>query len=207
MGLFKSKDERRLERDVEIRRGIKRIRRAIRDAEKNEAEFLEKAKRAKKMNDKQMLDLLYSNVNRARSMKVTMERQLLSIETAKQIKDQAETHAAFAMTLREIAKSIGTAYKDAEPAKTVREFETAMDKAETLGEQMDVFLSHAADVTERVGEADPEDGEFLLARGEFEKMLEDNVVSEEERDFESEIDDEISEIEQRLQAESEDGGS
>jgi arginyl-tRNA--protein-N-Asp/Glu arginylyltransferase len=203
MGLFKSRDERRLERDVEIRRGIKRIRRAIREAEKNEVEFLEKAKRAKKVNDRKMLDLLYANVNRARAMKVTMERQLLSIETARQIKDQAETHAAFAKTLWDIAKSIGSAYGEASPGQTVRRFEVAMDKAESLGEQMDVFLKHTADVTEKVGEADADESEFLLGREEFEKMLEDEVVSEEEREFESEIDDEIAEIEQRLKAESE----
>jgi hypothetical protein len=187
-----------MERDAEIRKGIRRIQKAIRESEANEAKFLEKAKRAKQLGDKQMLGLLFSNYNRARLMRATMERQLLAVETARQIKDQAETHAAFAMALGTIAKSVGSAYKEANPVKTAREFETAMDKAETLGEQMDVFLSHAADMAADVGPIDENEAENVVPREEFENMLEEEVVADEERDLDEAIDEDLADIEQKL---------
>ena len=45
MGLFKSKEERKLERDMEIRKGINELKRNVRGLEKHEKDYLKKAKR------------------------------------------------------------------------------------------------------------------------------------------------------------------
>ena len=47
MPLFKTREERRIEREIEVRKGINAIRANIRDLERNEKEYLAKAKRAK----------------------------------------------------------------------------------------------------------------------------------------------------------------
>ena len=49
MGLFKSKEERKLERDMEIRKSLSEIKRTIRGLEKHETDYIKKAKRAKKL--------------------------------------------------------------------------------------------------------------------------------------------------------------
>ena len=47
MGWFKSKEERGIERDIEVRKGINSIKRNIKQLRKHEKSYIEKAKRAK----------------------------------------------------------------------------------------------------------------------------------------------------------------
>ncbi len=49
MGLFKSSDERRMEREMEIRKGLSRIKKQIRSMEREEQDFIKKAKRARQL--------------------------------------------------------------------------------------------------------------------------------------------------------------
>ncbi len=49
MGLFKSSDERRMEREMEIRKGLSRIKKQIRSMGREEQDFIKKAKRARKL--------------------------------------------------------------------------------------------------------------------------------------------------------------
>ena len=48
MGLFKSAEERRIERDIKIRQGIRRIEKSIREQGKFQDEFIKNAQHAKK---------------------------------------------------------------------------------------------------------------------------------------------------------------
>ena len=49
MGLFKSKEERRIERNLEVRKALTQIRRQIKDSEKYETNYVAQAKRARKL--------------------------------------------------------------------------------------------------------------------------------------------------------------
>ena len=51
MGLFKSAEERRIERDMKIRQGIRRIEKSIREQGKFQDEFIKSAQQAKKIGD------------------------------------------------------------------------------------------------------------------------------------------------------------
>jgi hypothetical protein len=51
MGLFKSKDERRIEREMKIRQGVRAIERSIRQQEKFAEDFIKNAQHAKKIGD------------------------------------------------------------------------------------------------------------------------------------------------------------
>ena len=51
MGLFKSKDERRIEREMKIRQGIRGIERSIRQQEKFADDFIKNAQHARKIGD------------------------------------------------------------------------------------------------------------------------------------------------------------
>ena len=51
MGLFKSKDERRVEREMKIRSGMRAIEKSIRQQEKFSADFIKNAQHARKIGD------------------------------------------------------------------------------------------------------------------------------------------------------------
>lgn len=186
MGLFKSSDERRIEREIEIRKGINLIRRNLRDLERHEHAYVDKARRALQMGSKDQLRFLKQTIQRTASQRRMMERQLLNVETALQIKNQVEAHAQFAKAMRAVSLSIGEMFGATDLTATQRDFEKAMHQAQSLEERMDLFLemsSQSMSSTEAVGEP-------LVSDAEIDRMIEDEAVAEESR---SELDDAIAE--------------
>ena len=51
MALFKSTEERRIERDIKIRQGVRRMEKAIREQAKFQDEFIRNAQHAKRIGD------------------------------------------------------------------------------------------------------------------------------------------------------------
>ncbi len=91
MGMFKSKEEKRIERDIEVRKGVNSLKRNIRDLSKHEISYIQKAKKARKIGDQSQYDFLKRQLKKTAAQRRMRERQLLSIETAVQIKNQAES--------------------------------------------------------------------------------------------------------------------
>ena len=110
MGLFKSSDERRLEREMEVRKGLSRIKKQIRAQEREEREFIKKAKRARQLGDSTQLSFIRANLKRTAYSRRMMERQLLNLEVFKQLKGQAETQADFARALETVSEAIAESY-------------------------------------------------------------------------------------------------
>src|SRR5271166_6587427 len=110
MSLFKSKEERRLERELEMKRGVQRMNKQVRKLEKDEKDFLKKAKRAKQLGDSTQLNFVKANLKRTAANRRLMERQILNLETFNQLKDQAEAQADFARSLQTVSEAIGEAY-------------------------------------------------------------------------------------------------
>ncbi len=184
MGLFKSPEDRRIERELSIRKGINSIRRNIRDLERNEQEYLKKARRALQMGSKDQVQFLKSALKRTAVQKRAMERQLLNIETALQIKNQAEAHAEFATAMNALSKSISDMFGATDFTQTQKDFEKAMMKAQTMEERAELFLeSSSSSLFGFEGS-----GEDLVSDEEIDQMIEDEAVAEESR---SELDDAI----------------
>ena len=198
MGIFKSREERRIERDIEIRKGVASLRRNIRDLGKHEFSYIDKAKRAKKIGDKDQLAFLKKMLKKTAAQKRMRERQLLSIETAVQIKSQAESDADFAKSMGSVAKSISEVYGTTDFVKTQKNFEKAMYQAETLQQQMEVFLEMTQ---EHVMSGEVEGEEEVISDSEIDRMLEEQVVHEEGKPVESEIDKGLKEIQDELDKE------
>ncbi len=175
VGLFKSKAERRLDREIEARRGLNLIRRNIRDLERNEKSYIDKAKRALQMGSADQSQFLKRTIKRTMAQKRAMERQLLNIETALQIKNQAEAHAQFARSMQAVSRSIADMFDATNLNQTQRDFEKAMLKAESLEQQMDTFLDMTA--SSMLGYEG--NGEELITDGEIDRLLADEVLEEE----------------------------
>ncbi|MBI4618239.1 MAG: hypothetical protein HY720_31865 [Planctomycetes bacterium] len=146
MALFKSREERRIERDIEVRRGTTAIQRNLRRLEKHEKEYAEKARRARRLGDGEQFAFLRGTLKKTAGERRLLERQLLNLETAMQIKDQAEGHAQFARSMQALAAAIGKAFGSADLAKTQARFETALAQARSMEERMALFLESTSEL-------------------------------------------------------------
>jgi hypothetical protein len=187
MGIFKSKEERRLQRDLEIKKGIQRVKRQLTDLGRNEEEWLEKARRAQRMGASDQLAFIRKSLKATATQRRAIERQLLTIEAAFQMKNQAESYAAFAESMGVVAKSINDVYKNTDLEKTQKNFEHAMMQAETMSQRMDLFLDMSKD-TLFAGET--ASGEQLVSDDEIDQMI-GIAPSERKKKSREELDKEI----------------
>jgi hypothetical protein len=177
MGMFKSKEEKRIERDIEVRKGVNSLKRNIRDLAKHEVSYILKAKKAKKIGDQSQYDFLKRQLKKTAGQRRMRERQLLSIETAVQIKNQAESDADFAKSMGAVAKAVSEVYGSVDFAKTQKNFEKAMMQADTLQQQMEIFLEMTQ---EHVMSGEVEGEDQVVSDAEIDKMLDEEVVHEEQ---------------------------
>lgn len=175
MGIFKSKEERRIARDMEIKKGIQRIRRQIKELGKSEEEWLEKARQAARIKANDQLAFVRKSLKATTFQRRMLERQLLTIEAAYQMKNQAESFATFAESMGVVSKSINEVYKTTDLEATQKNFEHAMMQAETMSQRMDLFLDMSKD---SLFETDSVAGEQLVTDDEIDQMI---GVSTEER--------------------------
>ena len=82
MGLFKSKDERRIEREMRIRQGVRAIEKSIRQQEKFSEDFIKNARHAQQIGDKGQYEFIRGALKKTAAVKKILERQLLSIKNA-----------------------------------------------------------------------------------------------------------------------------
>lgn len=194
MGLFKSKEERKLERDMEIRKGINEFKRNIRSLEKHEKDYIKKAKRAKQLGAHDQLAFIKKTIKQTAAQRRGLERQLLAIETAAQRKNQMEAHGQFAKSLAAISKSIAEVFGEVDWVETQKNFEKAMARAETFEQQVDLFLE-ASTETMFNEQAYSED---LVSDEEIDRLIESEVAHDESKTVDAEIERGLGEIEKEL---------
>jgi negative regulator of replication initiation len=198
MGMFKSKEEKRIERDIEVRKGVNSLKRNIRDLAKHEFSYIAKAKKAKKIGDQSQYDFLKRQLKKTAGQRRMRERQLLSIETAVQIKNQAESDADFAKSMGAVAKAVSEVYGSVDFAKTQKNFEKAMMQADTLQQQMEIFLEMTQ---EHVMSGEVEGEDQVVSDAEIDKMLDEEVQHEEGGSVDKDIEKGLKDIQDELDRE------
>jgi len=194
MGIFKSREEKKMERDLEVRKGINSIKRNLKDLDKHSKEYIDKAKKAKRIGDDSQLKFIKSALKKTALSRKLRERQLLSLETALQIKNQAESDGEFAKAMMEVSKSISEVYGATDLAKTQRNFEKALLQAETLQDRMQIFVEMTS---ESLSSAD-EEAEKILSDKDIDRMIDEEAVHEEKGELDKEIQKGLKEIEEEL---------
>jgi len=175
MGLFKSREEKRIEWTIEVRKGLARIKRQIKNLEKNEGGYIEKAKRAKAMGADDQFDFLKKTLKKTAVQRRMLERQLLNLETASQIKDQVEANASFANGMGAVSKAISQMFGSVNLTKTQANFEKAMAQAENMEERIARFMDMSSE--SMVGYES--DADELVPDSEIERMLTEEAAGEE----------------------------
>src|SRR5437868_5378955 len=107
MGLFKSKDQRRVEREMKIRQGLRSIEKSIREQEKFSEDFIKNAQHARKIGDENQYQFIRGALKKTAAVKKMLERQLLGIKNAMLIHKQAESSRQFAESMNIMASEIG----------------------------------------------------------------------------------------------------
>ena len=79
MGLFKSAEERRIERDIKIRQGIRRIEKSIREQGKFQDEFIKNAQHAKKIGDNQQFAFIRNSLKKTAIIWLTVPLALIGV--------------------------------------------------------------------------------------------------------------------------------
>ncbi|MCC7292416.1 MAG: hypothetical protein IT449_10190 [Phycisphaerales bacterium] len=146
MGLFKSSEERRIERDIRIRQGIRRIEKSIREQARFQDEFIKNAHQARKIGDSAQYLFIRNSLKKTATIRKMLERQLLSVKNALLIKRQAEASADFASSMSLMAREIGRLFGETDLVKTQADWEKAMVQSQTMEERMNVFLDTVEDV-------------------------------------------------------------
>ena len=130
MGLFKSSEERRIEREMKVRSGMRAVERSIRQQEKFAEGFIKKAQQARKIGDEQQYAFIRANLKKTATVKRMLERQLLSMETAFQIQQQAVASQQFAQTMGVIAQEIGRSFSELDLTRTQADWERPSPRPE-----------------------------------------------------------------------------
>lgn len=184
MGLFKSKEERRIERDIKIRQGIRRIEKSIAEQNKFTDEFVRNARQAKQIGDLASYQFIRNSLKKTAAIKKMLERQLLAVKNALLIKRQAEAAADFAGAMKTMAAEVSRLYGDTDLVKTQMDWEKALAQSQTMEERVTMFLESiesgaAADVSQAPTEAitDEEIDRLLAAEEQVEKAREDQQMS------------------------------
>jgi len=146
MALFKSEEERRIERDIKIRQGIRRIEKAIREQGQFQDEFVRNAQRAKQMGDTAQYQFIRNSLKKTATIKKMLERQLLAVKNALLIKRQAEASADFARAMATMAVEIGKLFGQTDLIRTQADWEKAMLQSQTMEERMSMFLDAVEDM-------------------------------------------------------------
>src|ERR671920_298409 len=140
MGLFKSKDERRIEREMKIRQGMRAIEKSIRQQEKFADDFIKNAQHARKIGDDNQYLFIRGALKKTAAVKKMLERQLLAIKNAMLIQQQAAASHQFAESMSLMAREIGRTFGEMDLTKTQADWERAVAQAGSMEERMEVFL-------------------------------------------------------------------
>lgn len=196
MALFKSSEDRRLEREMEIRKGLSRIKKQIRQQEKEEKEFIKKAKRAKQLGDGTQLKVIKSSLKRTAYTRRLMERQLLNLEVFKQLKDQAETQADFARALETVSEAIAESYGSVNLAEIHKNCEKAVNQSESMQQVMEMMIDST---NESVSSMEGAQSDELVTDDEIDKLIDEAVVAEETEEIEDKVSSRLDELRDRFE--------
>jgi hypothetical protein len=198
MGLFKSKEERRIDREMRIRQGVRAIERSIRQQEKFANDFIKNAQHARKIGDEQQYQFIRATLKKTAAVKKMLERQLLSIKNAMLIQQQAAASQQFAESMALMAGEIGRTFGEMDLTKTQAQWERAVAQAGSIEERMEIFLDSMEQSAISGGSA-TSTREDLVTDAEIDRMIEADVLATEKQEL-GKLDELESEIAKELGA-------
>src|SRR5688500_16483139 len=180
MGLFKSKDERRIEREMKIRQGMRAIEKSIRQQEKFSEDFIKNAQHARKIGDNNQYLFIRGALKKTAAVKKMLERQLLATKNAMLIHQQAESSRQFAESMNVMAGEIGRIFGEMDLTRTQAQWEKAVAQAGSMEERMELFLD-SMEQSALSGQVSAK--EELVSDEEIDRMIQADVLAAEKAEL------------------------
>jgi hypothetical protein len=181
MGLFKSKDERRIEREMKIRRGLREIEKTIRQQEKFAEDFIRNAQHARRIGDQGQYQFIRNALKKTATVKKMLERQLLAMKNAMLIQQQARASAQFAQSMDLMSREIGRVFGEMDLTRTQAQWEKAVAQAGSIEERMDLFLE-SMEQSALTGEPASAGGQ-VVSDAEIDRMIDADVLAAEKQEL------------------------
>jgi hypothetical protein len=182
MGLFKSKDERRIEREMKIRAGLRSIEKSIRQQEKFAEDFIKNAQRARQIGDEGQYQFIRNALKRTAAVKKMLQRQLLSIKNAMLIQQQAQANQEFAESMSLMAAEISRVFGEMDLTKTQANWEKAVAQSGSMEERMEVFLD-SMEQSSGSASSTTSAKEDAVSDEEIDRMIQADVLASEKTDL------------------------
>lgn len=140
MGLFKSKQQKEIEKKMLIKRTINTMNKQINRLEEQKRVFVDAAKRAKEKDLEAQFNLALSGYKMTLQQQKRAQEMLLNFEITAQMKDVTMMTSEFLRGMSAISKEMTKLADAKEFGKIQAQFEEAMAAVETQTDQMDNFM-------------------------------------------------------------------
>ncbi|MFR6055875.1 MAG: hypothetical protein ACLUHK_04695 [Eubacteriales bacterium] len=145
MALFKSKQEKEIEKKMLVKRTINTMNKQINALEEQKKVFVEKAKTAKKNGLEAQYNLALTGYKMTLLQQKRAQEMLLNFEITSQMKDMTMMTKEFLGGMSVLSKEMARLADEKEFIKVQKQFELAMGNAERQAEQMDMFMETSQD--------------------------------------------------------------
>ncbi len=189
MKLFKSQQEKEMERRMQVRQGRRKVERHIKTQQKQVQRYWELAKRAYNLGNRDMLLKLANLISKTKQDIKRWEERLLYFDMIEAMRDQALAGAEFAKAFQAMSQTI-LASADPSVLNSIQlELEKSMMVADELEDRLEDFQSSMDDLLEATS-ADE--------KAELSEILR-IIQSEAEKEPQEELDPEIQALEKQIE--------
>ena len=197
MGLFKSKQQKEIEKKMLIKRTINTMNKQINRLEDQKKVFIEAAKKAKLKDLDAQFNLALSGYKMTVQQQRRAQEMLLNFEITAQMKDVTMMTSEFLRGMSEISKEMTKLADAKEFAKIQAQFEEAMVAVETQTDQMDNFMEMSQETFYNAGR----DKEGKMSDEELEKFIMEQATQDELST--ENIEKEMEELRKKIESETE----
>ncbi len=179
MRWFKSREEKRIEREMIVRRGMRAIEKSIRQQEQFAEDFIRNAQHARKIGDEGQYRFIRGSLKKTAAVKKMLERQLLAMKNALLVQKQAQASQQFAEAMGMMAREIGRMFGETDLVRTQTQWERAVAQAGSMEERMELFL----DAMEQNAATGAGEKEGLVSDEEIDRMIQADVLASEKAEL------------------------
>ena len=185
MGLFKSKQQKEIEKKMLIKRTINTMNKQINKLEDQKRVFIEAAKRAKQRDLDAQFNLALSGYKMTVQQQKRAQEMLLNFEITSQMRDVTMMTTEFLRGMSDISKEMSKLADAKEFAKIQTQFEEAMAAVETQTDQMDNFMEMSQETfynqgIDKTGKqmSDDELEKFIMEQASQDELSSENLDKE-----------------------------
>lgn len=197
MSIFKSKQQKEIEKKMLIKRTINTMNKQINRLEEQKQVFIDAAKRAKMKGLDAQFNLALSGYKMTVQQQKRAQEMLLNFEITAQMKDVTMMTSEFLRGMSDISNEMTKLADAKEFAKIQAQFEEAMLAVETQTDQMDNFMEMSQETFYNAGKdksgkglSDEELEKFIMEQASQDELSSENIDKEME-EVRKKIDSEI----------------